>query len=101
MRTTFAARAALLASGALLAVAARADEGMWLLNQPPVKQLQDKVKRYCFVRPRKVRLPAIAGQLERPLRAQTAQGPRVTVVRSDIVPAGSCISFELHVLRGG
>ncbi len=42
MRTTFAARAALLASGALLAVAARADEGMWLLNQPPVKQLQDK-----------------------------------------------------------
>lgn len=38
--------------------------------------------------------------LERPLRAQTAQGERVTVVRSDICPAGTSVEFRLSVLDG-
>src|SRR5262249_758946 len=67
-----------------------------------IKQLQDKCKRYVFVQPRKVRLPAIAKEpLERPLRAMTAQGPRVTVTRSDVVTAGAVIEFDLAVLEGG
>lgn len=79
-----------------------------------IKQLQDKVSRYVFVFPRKVffyprgaDLPRdkegniLFDNMERPLRAQTAQGPRVTVVRSDLIPADTEFSFQLHVLKGG
>ena len=88
-----------------------------------VKQLQDKVKGYVFLDRRKVRLPRPDSvkewgedeekplitydpetkkfRCERPLRAQTAQGPRITVVRSDVILAGACIEFGLRVLRGG
>lgn len=68
-----------------------------------IKQLQDKVSRYVFVRPRKVRLPKdmIGEPLERPLRAMTAQGPRVALTRSDVILAGARFSFEVHVLAGG
>ncbi len=89
-----------------------------LKERGTVKQLQDKFKRYVFVKPRRVRLPRpgrvedFAGKpmlvvtpagivCERPLRAQTAQGPRVTVVRSDVVLAGAELTFTLDVLRGG
>lgn len=83
-----------------------------------VKQLQDKFKRYVFVKPRRIRLPK-PGKIEdfigkpmlivtdkgivceRPLRAMTAQGPRVTVTRSDVVLAGAVIEFQLHVIKGG
>lgn len=86
-----------------------------------IKQLQDKVKRYVFVSPRRIRLPKpsrvedYSAQsdkpmiiktdkglvCERPLRAQTAQGPRVTVTRSDVVAAGTVLTFTLKVLGGG
>jgi DNA topoisomerase VI subunit B len=67
-----------------------------------IKQLHDKFKRYVFVKPRRIRLPKIADKpLERPLRAMTAQGPRVTVTRSDVVEAGADITFELVVFNGG
>lgn len=76
---------------------AKADEEAGTINQ-----LGDKVKRFVFVAPRRVRLPAIAAEpLERPLRAMTAQGPRVTVVRSDRVEAGARINFKIKVLDGG
>lgn len=65
-----------------------------------IKQLQDKVSRYVFVSPRKIILPPVSGHLERPLRALTALGPRVTVVRSDKVPEGSRFSFDIVVLKG-
>jgi hypothetical protein len=70
-----------------------------------MKQLQDKFKRYVFVfgenGSRKIRLPQIAEMpLERPLRALTAQGPRVTVTRSDVVSAGAVLSFTIKVLEG-
>lgn len=67
-----------------------------------IKQLADKIKRFCFVMPRQVRLvPIDAKPLERPLRAMTAQGPRVTVVKSDKIKANSVIDFKLDVLKGG
>lgn len=68
-----------------------------------LKQLHDKVEKYVFILPRRIYLP-VSGEmaaLERPLRAMTAQGPRVTVVRSDTVPEGTKLSFDLHVLKGG
>ena len=36
--------------------------------------------------------------IERPLRAMTQQGPRVTVVRSDWIEAGHSYTFKLKVL---
>lgn len=65
-----------------------------------LKQLQDKFKRYVFVSPRRIRLPRIAGVLERPLRCMTPQGPRVTLVRSDVIKAGTQLDFDLTVLSG-
>lgn len=53
-----------------------------------------------FVGPRHVPL-TLSGPLtllERPLRAQTAQGERVALSRSDAAPAGSYIECEITVL---
>lgn len=53
-----------------------------------------------FVEPRQIPI-VLNGELkviERPLRAQTAQGERVTLARSDAAPAGSKLSFTLSVL---
>ena len=63
-----------------------------------VKNLRSKIDSYTFVRPRKIRLASVGEPLERPLRAQTAQGPRVTLVRSDTVAAGSTIEFDIVAL---
>lgn len=65
-----------------------------------MKQLADKFKRYVFVTPTKIRLPEIEAEpLERSLRAQTAQGPRICLTRSDVIAAGSILEFELTVLE--
>lgn len=80
-----------------------------------IKQLQDKFSRYVYVVPRKVYFYTkqelvdvkrdTSGNLafdnvERPLRAMTAQGPRITVVRSDLIPADRELTFHVHVLKG-
>jgi hypothetical protein len=41
------------------------------------------------------------GFLERPLRAMTAQGPRVTLARSDKLNPGATLEFNLEVLEPG
>lgn len=38
------------------------------------------------------------GTCQRPLRADTAQGPRVSLAASETIPAGSCLEFRLYVL---
>ena len=38
------------------------------------------------------------GELQRPLRAQTAQGERVALAFSETIPAGSTITFTLEIL---
>jgi hypothetical protein len=63
-----------------------------------LKQLQDKFKRFTRVAPRRIRLPEPSGVLERPLRAQTALGPRVCLVKSDYIKAGTEISYKLEVI---
>jgi hypothetical protein len=54
-----------------------------------------------FVYPRQIPivLSGSISELQRPLRAQTAQGERVALACSEMVPAGSSISFELDVLE--
>jgi hypothetical protein len=53
-----------------------------------------------FVYPRyiPIQVEGEMGTLERPIRAQTPRGERVAIARSDFVPAGSRIEFELKVL---
>lgn len=64
-----------------------------------IRALRSKIDNYVYVFPRRLRLQPIEPRpLERPLRALTMQGPRVTLMRSDVVAAGATISFELHVL---
>ncbi len=53
-----------------------------------------------FVRPRQIPI-TVAGEMDfcvRPLRAQTAQGERVTLARSEQIPAGSSVEFTVNVL---
>lgn len=55
-----------------------------------------------FVTPRRIPLilPAggVMGVLERPLRAQTAQGERIALARSDTCPAGTTMEYQVMVL---
>jgi hypothetical protein len=69
--------------------------------------LSKKVRAYkkvidglVFVEPRMIPfvLSGPVGELQRPLRAQTAQGERVALAFSETIPAGSSITFELIVL---
>lgn len=68
-----------------------------------VKNLRSKVDNLVFVAPRTIAIDMAGGSItfnERPLRAQTAKGPRVALARSEQAPAGSKIEFELRVYPG-
>jgi len=96
-----------------------------LRQQIGIAALKSKVTNSVFVSPRRIRFDlknadsaeataemlatgeskAKIGEnglviLERPLRAETMQGPRVTVVRSDVIPANAKVHCELKVLKG-
>lgn len=73
-----------------------------------VKQLNSKVKQYVFVLPEDIPfqrngeiIPKKEGSLERSVRAQTAQGPRISLVKSDLIKAGAEAEFWVHILDGG
>lgn len=53
-----------------------------------------------FVSPRRVPidLAGDVGILERPLRAQTAQGERIALARSETAPVGSVIRFDVQTI---
>jgi hypothetical protein len=69
-----------------------------------VKALRSKVEDHVFVQPRIILLELPAGAVmdycERPLRAETAQGPRVALARSERLPAGTSFRVDLHVMDG-
>ena len=62
-----------------------------------------KFDNFVFVFPRIIKLGKKHpdGVCERPLRAQTAQGPRVSVARSEVVSAGTSMQCEIRLLPGG
>jgi hypothetical protein len=65
-----------------------------------VKAYKKIIDGLVFVFPRRIPIQ-MAGPiriLERPLRAQTAQGERVALAASELIPEGSCIEFTLDVL---
>ena len=85
------------ACGALRDVGSSASSGM--------TAYKTKIDKLVFVYPRQIilELPdgATMSVLERPLRAETAQGPRVTLARSDTAPAGTTLRFEVSTLNDG
>lgn len=63
-----------------------------------------KIDRYVHVWPRKIH-PELNGYslevMERPLRAMTMKGPRVSLARSDALPAGVEMTFQIELLKNG
>lgn len=72
--------------------------------QKPVRALKSKVERTVFVFPRKLRLNLPQGegmdQCDRPLRAETARGPRVSIAMSEMLPQGTWFECQVEVLPG-
>lgn len=72
-----------------------------------LERIDKKLKAYkkvidglIFVEPRQIEIE-VSGPItfcERPLRADTAQGPRVALARSEEIPAGSKIVFTVKIL---
>ncbi|MBD3264153.1 MAG: hypothetical protein GF375_03515 [Candidatus Omnitrophica bacterium] len=66
------------------------------------KNFKKRIARHVFVYPRKIILKLPEGEkvtmLERPLRAQTPQGERVSIARSEMVPAGTACRVEIMTL---
>jgi hypothetical protein len=69
-----------------------------------VKALRSKIDSLVFVKPRviEIEMPenSVIEYLERPLRAETAQGPRVSLARSEMLPVGTKFTCTLEVYRG-
>jgi len=69
-----------------------------------VKNLKNKIDNLVFVQPRQIELNLPeGGQItfcERPLRADTAQGPRTSLARSEELPAGTWFECTLKVYNG-
>lgn len=79
-----------------------------------VKNMRSKIVNFVFVSPRQIPLhvpdgwtpsaetlaehpDALTDYCERPLRAETAQGPRTALARSEELPAGTWMEFEIRV----
>lgn len=67
-----------------------------------IKAYKTVIDTTIFVEPRKIplHLPegGKVGILERPLRAETAQGPRVALAKSETVPAGTTMTIKVKFL---
>lgn len=67
-----------------------------------LKAYKTTIDGVIFARPRKIRLQLPAGAqvgiCERSIRVETAQGPRVSVCRSETVPIGTVIECEIVLL---
>lgn len=68
-----------------------------------VKAYKKEIDGLMFVGPRqvKIKLPegGAIGHCQRPLRAETLQGPRVAISNSETVPAGSTLEFTITLYR--
>jgi hypothetical protein len=68
---------------------------------PKIAAYKKWIDNLVFIEPRKIYLGVKEpeGVLERPLRAMTAKGPRVSLQRSDVVKAGKVLVFKLVLLK--
>lgn len=85
------------------------EAGNNLKGQLDIKNLRSKVDNYVFIHPRRLYFHRPDGSLilepddilERPLRGETAMGPRVTLVASEMIKAPVWIEFEIELLPNG
>ncbi len=84
--------------------AARVLNGKTLDNGKSVKNFRSKVASLVNITPRHLPLALPEGgeldYLERPLRAETAQGPRTAIARSEMLPEGTTLKANLEVIDG-
>lgn len=68
-----------------------------------VTALRSKIAKWCYVRPRRIHftLASPVKELTRPLRAETAQGPRVTLATSEVIGTCSQIRFSVYFIPNG
>lgn len=78
-----------------------------LRPQLEMPAFRSHIDQSVFVFPRRIRpefngklIMAPHGTVERPLRAMTMQGPRVTLAKSDSLAEGTAFTFELQLLPG-
>ena len=68
-----------------------------------IKAYKKEIDGLVFVSPRLIELQmpdgGEVGDLQRPLRAQTAQGERVALAHSETVPAGTVQEFDITCLK--
>lgn len=82
-----------------------------ITGREEIPAYKSKIDKWVFVAPRRIYLHAAEpanhilqepdGVLERPIRAMTMQGPRVSLKASEIVKEGTWINFEICVLPLG
>lgn len=69
-----------------------------------VKALRSKIDNLVFIQPRQIALHLPEGgamtYCDRPLRAMTAQGPRVSLARSEELPVGTWFECRMKVYDG-
>ncbi len=74
-------------------------------KKPNLRSFRKIIDGLFFVFPRKIllRLPegGVEGTLERPIRCLTAMGERIALAKSDTVPTGTSLKFELRTLGNG
>lgn len=76
--------------------------GNILKDSLKIKNLRSHINDTVFVNPRSIILADKPDDvLERPLRAMTMQGPRVSLVRSDLILPGRTYELEIQALEGG
>ncbi len=80
------------------------DAGQTFNGLRGVKNLRSKLDNLVFIEPRQIELHLPEGEgitfCERPLRAQTAMGPRVSLARSEQLPDGTWFECRLVVFNG-
>lgn len=68
-----------------------------------IKAYKSVIDGCVFVYPRRVRLVipegGKPGMMERPLRAETPLGPRITLAKSETLPPGTKLTFEVVTLK--
>lgn len=69
-------------------------------NSAKLKAYKKIIDGLIFVSPRHIPInfDGEMGECQRPLRAQTAQGERVSLAISDEIPAGATVEFEIKCL---
>jgi hypothetical protein len=64
-----------------------------------ITNFKSKLEDFVFIFPRHIYLQEkIDGDLARPLRADTAKGPRTSIACSEMINAGATIDIEIHLL---